>query len=79
MTKDIIPGGDISTYQSLINAGAKFYDFEGKEASLIKVLSDAGVNWETLWKSARGTQVAQYLKMAANAVRNAALQAKISL
>ena len=45
MTKDMIRGVDISTYQSLINAGVKFYDFEGKEASLIKVLSDAGVNW----------------------------------
>ena len=42
-------------------------------------MSDAGVSWETLWKSARGTQVAQYLKTAANAVRNAALQAKIAL
>lgn len=45
MTKDTIRGVDISTYQALINAGVKFYDFNGKEASLIKVLADAGVNW----------------------------------
>ena len=48
MTDDMIRGVDISTYQALVNAGVKFYDFNGKEASLIKVLADAGVNWVRL-------------------------------
>ena len=48
MTDDMIRGVDISTYQALVNAGVKFYDFDGKEASLIKVLADAGVNWVRL-------------------------------
>lgn len=48
MTKDIIRGGEISTYQSLINAGVKFYDFEGKEAKYgdpIKVNISAALKW----------------------------------
>lgn len=45
MSDDMIRGVDISSYQSLINAGVKFYDFNGQEASLFKVLKDAGVNW----------------------------------
>lgn len=45
MSDDMIRGVDISSYQSLINAGVKFYDFNGQEANLFKVLKDAGVNW----------------------------------
>ncbi|KRL00874.1 glycosyl hydrolase 53 family protein [Liquorilactobacillus capillatus] len=45
MTKDMARGVDISSYIALKNAGVKFYDFDGKEASLIKVLHDAGVNY----------------------------------
>ena len=45
MTEDMIRGVDIGSYQSLINAGVKFYDFNGNEAPIYKVLADAGVNW----------------------------------
>ncbi|WP_311408492.1 glycosyl hydrolase 53 family protein, partial [Liquorilactobacillus uvarum] len=45
MTQDMIRGVDISSYIALKNAGVKFYDFDGKEASLIKILHDAGVNY----------------------------------
>ncbi len=45
MTEDMIRGVDIGSYQSLINAGVKFYDFDGNEAPIYKVLKDAGVNW----------------------------------
>lgn len=45
MTDDMIRGVDVSSYQALLNAGVKFYDFNGQEASLFKVLKDAGVNW----------------------------------
>ena len=36
---------DISSYNALKNAGVKFYDKDGKEASLLKILSDNGVNY----------------------------------
>ncbi|WGN90037.1 glycosyl hydrolase 53 family protein [Ligilactobacillus faecis] len=45
MTSDMIRGVDIGSYQSLIDAGVKFYDFAGNEAPIYKVLADAGVNW----------------------------------
>lgn len=40
-----IRGVDISSYQALKQAGVKFYDEYGNEASLLKVLSDYGVNY----------------------------------
>lgn len=45
MTDDMIRGVDVSSYQALVNAGVKFYDFNGNQADLFKVLHDAGVNW----------------------------------
>ena len=48
MIDDMVRGVDVSSYQALINAGVKFYDFDGKEANLFKVLKDAGVNWVRL-------------------------------
>ncbi|KRM96760.1 hypothetical protein FC19_GL000276 [Liquorilactobacillus aquaticus DSM 21051] len=45
MKQDTIRGVDISSYIALKNAGVQFYDFDGKKASLIKVLHDAGVNY----------------------------------
>lgn len=45
MTDDMIRGVDVSSYQALLNAGVKFYDFNGHEADLFQVLHDAGVNW----------------------------------
>lgn len=44
MTDDMVRGVDISSYAALLKAGVKFYDFNGQEASLFKVLKDAGVN-----------------------------------
>lgn len=45
MTDEMIRGVDIGSYLALKNAGVKFYDFDGNEAPLMKVLKDAGVNW----------------------------------
>lgn len=45
MTDSTIRGMDISSYIALKNAGVKYYDNNGKEASLLKVLSDNGVNY----------------------------------
>ena len=45
MTDSTIQGMDISSYNALKNAGVKFYDKDGKEASLLKILSDNGVNY----------------------------------
>lgn len=45
MTDSTIRGIDISSYTALKKAGVKYYDNEGKEASLLKVLSDNGVNY----------------------------------
>lgn len=45
MTDSTIQGMDISSYNALKTAGVKFYDKDGKEASLLKVLSDNGVNY----------------------------------
>ncbi|MCC4440905.1 glycosyl hydrolase 53 family protein [Limosilactobacillus reuteri] len=48
MTDDMIRGVDVSSYQSLLNAGVKFYDFNGQESNLFKILKDSGVNWVRL-------------------------------
>lgn len=45
MKQDTIRGVDISSYQSLIDNGVQFYDFNGQPASMMKVLADAGVNY----------------------------------
>ncbi len=45
MSDFTIRGIDISSYTALKKAGVKYYDNEGKEASLLKVLSDNGVNY----------------------------------
>lgn len=45
MSDSTIRGIDISSYTALKKAGIKYYDNEGKEASLLKVLSDNGVNY----------------------------------
>lgn len=41
---DFFLGMDCSSVISLENGGTKFYDFDGNEADLLKVLADAGVN-----------------------------------
>ena len=45
MSDSTIRGIDISSYTALKKAGVKYYYNEGKEASLLKVLSDNGVNY----------------------------------
>lgn len=45
MSDSTIRGIDISSYTALKKAGVKYYDNEGKEASLLRVLSDNGVNY----------------------------------
>ena len=45
MSDSTIRGIDISSYTALKKAWVKYYDNEGKEASLLKVLSDNGVNY----------------------------------
>ena len=42
MTDDMIRGVDVGSYQALVNAGVKFYDFNGNQVSIFKVLKDAG-------------------------------------
>ncbi len=45
LPKDFVKGVDISSLISLENAGVKFYDKEGKEQDIFKILADAGVNY----------------------------------
>lgn len=45
MSENAIRGMDVSSYQALKNAGVKFYDYDGNEASMLKVLHDSGVNY----------------------------------
>ena len=45
MSQSSIRGMDISSYTALKKAGVKYYDFDGKETSLLKVLHDNGVNY----------------------------------
>ena len=45
MNDSTIRGVDISSYQALKDAGVKFYDNQGNEAELMKVLADNGVNY----------------------------------
>ena len=45
MYSSSIRGVDISSYTALKKAGVKFYNHEGKEESLLKILHDNGVNY----------------------------------
>ena len=44
VSQDFIIGADISSVNSLINSGVKFYDFDGNETDLVRLLADNGVN-----------------------------------
>lgn len=48
MNDNTINGVDISSYLSLKEAGVKFYNETGEEESLLKVLSDHGINYVRL-------------------------------
>ena len=45
MSQSSVRGMDISSYTALKKAGVKYYDFDGKETSLLKVLHDNEVNY----------------------------------
>ena len=45
MYSSSVRGVDISSYTALKKAGVKFYNHEGKEESLLKILHDNGVNY----------------------------------
>ena len=48
LTDDFITGADVSSYLSLYNSGAKFYDYEGKELDpqgFFNFLAANGTNW----------------------------------
>lgn len=45
LTKDFIMGMDASSVIAEEASGVKYYDFDGKEADVFKVLSDSGVNY----------------------------------
>lgn len=42
---DMIKGADVSSVISVENSGVQFYDEDGNEEDLIKILADAGVNY----------------------------------
>ena len=45
MSESSIRGLDISSYLALKKAGVKYYDYEGNETPLLKVLHDNGINY----------------------------------
>ena len=45
MSQSSIRGMDISSYLALKKAGVKYYDYEGNETPLLKVLHDNGINY----------------------------------
>ena len=45
MSESSIRGMDISSYLALKKAGVKYYDYEGNETPLLKVLHDNGINY----------------------------------
>lgn len=45
MTSNFANGMDISSLKQLYDHGAKYYDKNGNETSLLLILKDAGVNW----------------------------------
>lgn len=48
LSEDFIHGVDVSSYLSVAQSGAKFYDENGEEQNLFQILSDAGVNYVRL-------------------------------
>lgn len=48
LSEDFIHGVDVSSYLSVVESGAKYYDENGKEQNLFKILRDGGVNWVRL-------------------------------
>lgn len=62
MSSETIRGVDISSYEALKEAGAKYYDYNGEEQSLLKILHDNGVNYIRLriWNDPKSPSDAIY-------------------
>ena len=45
LSEDFIMGCDVSTVKSLEASGVKFYDYDGSEKDLFKILRNSGVNY----------------------------------
>lgn len=45
ITEDFIRGADVSSYLSEKESGVIYYDQQGQEQDLFRILADAGVNW----------------------------------
>jgi arabinogalactan endo-1,4-beta-galactosidase len=62
MSSDTIRGVDISSYEALKESGVKYYDYNGKEQSLLKILHDNGVNYIRLriWNDPKNAKGAIY-------------------
>lgn len=48
LSEDFIHGVDVSSYLSVVESGAKYYDENGKEQNLFTILENAGVNYVRL-------------------------------
>lgn len=48
LSEDFIHGVDVSSYLSLVQSGVKYYDENGNEQNLFRILKDAGVNYVRL-------------------------------
>lgn len=48
LSEDFIHGVDVSSYLSVVESGAKYYDENGNEQNLFKILKDGGVNYVRL-------------------------------
>lgn len=53
LSEDFAHGVDVSSYLSLVQSGAKYYDENGKEANLFDIMENAGINYVRLrvWNS----------------------------
>lgn len=62
LSSSAIRGVDVSSCIALQNAGVKFYDNEGKESTLFKVLSDNGVNYVRIriWNDPKNSEGETY-------------------
>lgn len=45
ISDDFIRGVDASEVLALENSGVKYYDYDGTEADVFKILAESGVNW----------------------------------
>lgn len=53
LSEDFVHGVDVSSYLSLVQSGAKYYDENGQEADLFDIMENAGINYVRLrvWNS----------------------------